>query len=86
MRVSFPEARLVRLGDVAEQLGGEECPVGGLYMGLSAGLSGAVLVSCPDPALFCDLLYHPSLAAGTWEVDWSGISELGILSAAFLSS
>ncbi len=91
MRVSFPEARLVPLGDVAEQLGGEECPVGGLYMGLSARLSGAVLVIMPKPKLLLlhDLLYRREAGScrDLGEVDWSGISELGnILSAAFLNA
>ncbi len=91
MRVSFPEARLVPLGDVTEDLGGDETPVGGLYIGLSGELIGAMLVIMPTPKLLLlhDFLYRrePGSTSGLDGVDWSGISELGnILSAAFINA
>ncbi len=91
IRVSFPESRLVSLAVIAEILGGEEQPIGGIYVGLGGELIGGTLIVLPAWNLlrFHDFLYHKpaGTCASLEEVDLSGISELGnILSASFINS
>ncbi len=91
VRVSFPESQVVRLGEVAELLGGEEQPVGGIYTGLQGELDGAILLVIPDEQLlrFVEVLYgHPEGSLETIsENDLSGLTEMGnILSASFYNA
>jgi chemotaxis protein CheC len=89
IRVSFPESQIITLSDVANNLGGEEVPVGGIYVGLAGELSGGMLIVLPEEHLlkFHEFLYRQQSGTCTSleEVDFSGISELGnILSASFI--
>jgi two-component system chemotaxis sensor kinase CheA len=89
--VSFPESHMVPLTEVADLLGGEEEPVGGIYVGLLKDLVGGILLVLPvaDILKFHELLYRePSSTCTSLEkVDLSGISELGnILAASFLNA
>ncbi|MEE9309289.1 MAG: chemotaxis protein CheW, partial [Spirochaetia bacterium] len=91
VRVSFPESQLVQLGEIADFLGGEEKPVGGLYVGIEGSLEGGILIVMPVENMlkFHDQLYRqtPGTCSSLEEVDMSGISELGnILAASFISA
>jgi chemotaxis protein histidine kinase CheA/chemotaxis protein CheY-P-specific phosphatase CheC len=91
IRVSFPESKLVTIGEVAELLGGEEKATGGIYVGLEGKLAGGILMVLPAENLqrFHDFLYRRPSGSCTAleEVDLSGISELGnVLSASFINA
>jgi len=91
IRISFPESQIVTLREVANNLGGEEAPVGGIYVGLTGELAGGMLIVLPQENLFKfhELLYQQPSGTCTSleEVDLSGISELGnILSASFINA
>jgi two-component system chemotaxis sensor kinase CheA len=57
-RVSFPETKLILLGEVVGALGGEELPVCGVFVGIAGDILGGALLLLPqDTALgFSDLL------------------------------
>lgn len=91
VRVSFPESRLVHLGDVAETMGGEEASVGGIYVEVQGDLQGGILLVLP----FENLLEMNDLVRGrppgtTTElagVDLSAMCEMGnILAASFINT
>jgi len=91
VRVSFPESQIVRLGEIAGFLGGEEQPVGGLYVGIEGNLAGGILIVMPVENMlrFHEQLYRKAVGAcsSIEDVDMSGISELGnILSASFINA
>jgi len=91
VRVSFPETRIVPLGDVATELGGEETPVGGIYIGIKGDIRGGILIVIPADNILhlCDLLYHRESGATKKidETEYSGILETGnILSASFINA
>jgi len=91
VRVSFPETRIVPLGDVAAELGGEENPVGGIYIGIKGDVTGGILIVMPVDNLLqlCDLLFHRESGATKkiGETEYSGILEMGnILSASFINA
>jgi chemotaxis protein CheC len=91
VRVSFPESQLVKLSEVVDLLGGDEMPVGGIFVGVAGGLEGGILIVLPVEGV---LLFHDRMhgrPAGTSssidEVDMSAISEFGnILSASFINA
>jgi two-component system chemotaxis sensor kinase CheA len=91
IRVSFPESVMVSLSEVADMLGGEERPVGGIYVGLTGDLTGAIMLVIPEEQLTTcnDLLHHypggePNEAG---RVDCSALSEMGnILAASFVNA
>lgn len=91
IRVSFPETRIVQLSEVAELLGGEEIPVGGIYVKLKGDIIGGIMFVLPMENLlsFSDLLYHRS-SGSTKELseeELSGLVEMGnILSASFINA
>jgi two-component system chemotaxis sensor kinase CheA len=91
IRVSFPESRLVPLGDVASAMGGEETAVGGVYVAVKGDLAaGFLLVACEASLLALDDLLHGrqrGTARGLAEVDLSALSEMGnILASCFLGA
>jgi two-component system chemotaxis sensor kinase CheA len=89
--VSFPETKLIGIGDVATELGGEEHPVGGLYVEIDGDIKGGVLLVLPSEQVlgFCDVLYQRE-EGSTKEVseeEMSGLTEFGnILSASFINA
>ena len=91
IRVSFPESQIVQLREIADFLGGEEEPVGGIYVGIAGSLEGGILMVMPVENMlrFHDYLYRqaPGTCSSLEEADMSGISELGnLLSAAFIDA
>jgi two-component system chemotaxis sensor kinase CheA len=91
IRVSFPESRLVAIKDIADFMGGEECTVAGMYVGIQGELSAGMLLVIPEANLLMidDLLHgRPrGTTTKTSEVDLSGISEMGnILSSCFINA
>jgi two-component system, chemotaxis family, sensor kinase CheA len=91
IRVSFPESRLIPIGEVAETMGGEEASVGGIYVEVQGDLLGGILAVLP----FVNLLEMDDLVRGrppgtTKElagVDLSAICEMGnILAASFINT
>ncbi len=95
--MSFPESRLVPLGEIAEILGGEEKPVAGVYAAIHGDLTGGILLMLPQENLarLKEMLYRslgggPAAGGGEaapGEEDLSGIGEFGnILAAAFINA
>jgi chemotaxis protein CheC len=89
--VSFPESRLVPIKDVAELLGGEEIPVGGIYVGMAGELTGGILLVLPERNLLAmdDMLHGrpEGTARQVSDLDLSALSELGnILSCCFINA
>jgi two-component system chemotaxis sensor kinase CheA len=90
IRVSFPEVKALKIGEVASALfGEEEKPVGGIYVGIKGEVHGGVLTVLPMQYLlhFSDLLYGRAPGSST-ELDRaevSGLTEMAnILSASFI--
>ena len=91
IRVSFPETRIVNISDVTQELGGEEPPVGGIYVKLKGDVDGGILIVLPMPHVygFSDLLLQrePGTTEKIGEEEVSGLTEMGnILSASFIRS
>ncbi len=91
IRVSFPESRLVPLGEVSELLGGAESAVGGVYVGVSGDLEAGILLVVPLAHLLAldDLLHRrPEGTAGCIEdTDSSALSEAAnLIAAAFVNA
>jgi len=91
IRVSFPETQLVHIGDVGEELGGEELPVGGIYVTVEGDISGGILIVLPMQQVlkFSDLLFRreAGTTAEAGEEEISGLTEMGnILSASFINA
>jgi two-component system chemotaxis sensor kinase CheA len=91
IRVSFPESRVVAIKDVAEIMGGEECTVGGMYVGIQGDISAGILLVIPENNLliFDDLLHGRPAGTTTKveDVDLSGITEMGnILASCFINA
>jgi chemotaxis protein CheC len=90
-RVSFPETKLIPLGEVACALGGEELPVCGVFVGIAGDILGGALLLLPrDTALgFSDMLLGRE-AGSTSQLDEEEISALretgNILAASFTAS
>ena len=91
IRVSFPESRLLPIGEVAEAIGGEENTVGGIFVEVQGDLSGGILLVLPYQNLMeMEDLVH-GRAVGTTQdlasVDLSALCEMGnILSASFINT
>jgi two-component system chemotaxis sensor kinase CheA len=91
IRVSFPESRLIPVGDVAQTMGGEEVSVGGIYIEIQGDLQGGILLVLPLTNLLeMEDLVH-GRAVGTTKdlasVDLSAMCELGnILAASFINT
>jgi two-component system, chemotaxis family, sensor kinase CheA len=91
IRVSFPESRLVPIKDVADQLGGEENAVGGIYVGVKGDLTGGLLLVLPEANLLSmDDLLHGRPEGTTRDpsgLDISALSEMGnILACCFINA
>ena len=91
IRVSFPESRVVAIKDVAEIMGGEECTVGGMYVGIQGDITAGILLVIPEKNLliFDDLLHGKPAGSATRveDVDLSGITEMGnILASCFINA
>jgi chemotaxis protein CheC len=90
-RVSFPETKLILLGEVAGALGGEELPVCGVFVGIAGDILGGALLLLPqDTALgFSDLLLGREAGSTSQlgEEEISALRETGnILAASFTAS
>ena len=91
VRVSFPSVDVVSIGDVAERLGGEESPVGAIYVGMTGDIEGGILTVLPMKSVFqfSDLLLRrkPGTTSEIKEEETSALCEMGnILAAAFINS
>ncbi|HTP59128.1 MAG TPA: chemotaxis protein CheW, partial [Spirochaetia bacterium] len=91
IRVSFPESRLIPIGDVAETMGGEEASVGGIYVEVQGDLQGGILLVLPfDNLLEMEDLVHGRQVGTTRDlatVDLSAMCEMGnILAASFINT
>ncbi|HVO39684.1 MAG TPA: chemotaxis protein CheW [Spirochaetia bacterium] len=91
IRVSFPESRLVPLGDVAETMGGEENTVGGIFVEVQGEISGGILIVLPFENIFeMEDLVHGRPVGTTSDlagVDLSALCEMGnILAASFINT
>ena len=91
IRVSFPESRMVPLGDVAELMGGDEATVGGIYVGVAGDITGGILLVFPEKNLLAvDDILHGRPAGTSSELaqlDLSGLSEVGnILACCFINA
>ncbi len=91
VRVSFPESRVVELADVAQQLGGDELPMAGIYMGLNGDLHGGMLMMLPaaNLAKLHEMLHHTPAGscASLDDVDMSAIQEAAnIVSSSFINA
>jgi len=91
IRVSFPESRLIPIGDVAETMGGEEASVGGIYVEVQGDLQGGILLVLPfDNLLEMEDLVHGRQVGTTTDlasVDLSAMCEMGnILAASFINT
>ena len=91
IRVSFPESRMVPLGDVAELIGGDEATVGGIYVGVAGDITGGILLVFPEKNLLAiDDILHGRPAGTSSELaqlDLSGLSEVGnILACCFINA
>jgi chemotaxis protein CheC len=87
-RVSFPETKLIALGEVATALGGEELPVCGVFVPINGDVQGGALLLLPqENALsFSDLLLGREAGTTTAldEEEISALRETGnILTASF---
>jgi chemotaxis protein CheY-P-specific phosphatase CheC/chemotaxis signal transduction protein len=90
-RVSFPETKLIPLGEVACALGGEELAVCGVFVGIAGDILGGALLLLPqDTALgFSDMLLGraPGSTSQLGEEEISALRETGnILAASFTAS
>jgi two-component system, chemotaxis family, sensor kinase CheA len=91
IRVSFPESRLVPLGEVSELLGGAESAVGGVYVGVTGDLEAGILLVVPLTHLLAldDLLHHrpEGTARRIEDTDTSALSEAAnLIAAAFVNA
>ncbi len=87
-RVSFPETKLIVLGEVATALGGEELPVCGVFVPISGDIQGGALLLLPqqNALSFSDLLLgrEPGATSELGEEEISALRETGnILTASF---
>jgi len=80
-RVSFPETKVVPIGDVADALGGEETPVGGIYVSMKNDIRGGILLVLPLDHIchLSDLLYgrRPGDTKTITDQELSGLMEMG---------
>lgn len=91
IQVSFPESRMVPLGDVAELMGGDEATVGGIYVGVGGDITGGILLVFPEKNLLAidDMLHgRPAgTSSALAQLDLSGLSEAGnILACCFINA
>ncbi len=91
VRVSFPDTRLIPLTSIGDELGGEEKPVAGIYVGIEGDIEGGMLIVLPvEQALgFSDMLFRrePGTTKEISEDEKSALSEMSnILSASFINS
>ncbi len=91
IRVSFPESRLIPIGQVGETMGGDEASVGGIYIEVQGDLRGGILLVLPfNNLLEMEDLVHGRPVGTTTElsnVDLSAMCEMGnILSASFINT
>ncbi len=89
IRVSFPETKIVKINNVAEELGGEEAPIGGIFVKIKGDISGGILLVLPmeQVFVFSDLIFQrePGTTKEITEDEMSGLIEMGnILSASFI--
>ncbi|HUI71534.1 MAG TPA: chemotaxis protein CheW [Spirochaetia bacterium] len=91
IQVSFPESRMVPIGEVADLMGGDEAPVGGIYVGVGGDITGGILLVFPQKNLLAiDDVLHGRPAGTSSEpaqLDLSGLSEVGnILACCFINA
>jgi chemotaxis protein histidine kinase CheA/chemotaxis protein CheY-P-specific phosphatase CheC len=91
VRVSFPETKIVKLTQVGDLLGGDELPVGGIFVPLHGDINGAMLMVLPVEQLlhFSDMIMRKEQGTTTEvnEQEASCLMEMGnILTASFINS
>ena len=91
IRVSFPETRVINISQAGDELGGDENPVGGIFVPLRGGIRGAMLMVLPEKELleFSDLIMRrkPGTTTRITEEESSGLMEMGnILTASFINA
>jgi chemotaxis protein histidine kinase CheA/chemotaxis protein CheY-P-specific phosphatase CheC len=91
IRVSFPETKVVPIGELAGYFGGQETAIGGIYVPLKNELNGGILLVLPADHLYqlCDVLYgrDAGITKTIADQDISGLLEMGnILSASFINA
>ncbi len=91
VRVGFPESHLVKISEIADSLGGEEAQIAGIYVGVTGGLRGGILISIPAEQLPVVHSYlhgdGGKIGAGGDPLDMSAIGEFGnLLSASFINA
>ncbi len=91
VRVSFPDTRLISITEIGQELGGEEKPVSGIYVGIEGDIDGGMLIVLPmEQALyFSDLLFRrePGTTEELGDDEKSALAEMtNILSASFINS
>jgi two-component system chemotaxis sensor kinase CheA len=91
IRVSFPETRVINISQAGDELGGDENPVGGIFVPLHGDIRGAMLMVLPEKELleFSDLIMRrkPGTTTRITEEESSGLMEMGnILTASFINA
>jgi two-component system chemotaxis sensor kinase CheA len=91
IRVSFPEFKIMPIGEVAAALGGEEIPAGGIFVEIEGDIAGGTLLVLPDSYLkqLSDLLLarETGTTKEVGEEEASALKETGnILSASFIGA
>ncbi|UCF97560.1 MAG: chemotaxis protein CheW [Spirochaetaceae bacterium] len=91
IRVGFPESKIVPIGDVAAALGGEEIPVGGIFVEIEGDIKGGTLMVLPESYMrqFGDLLLgrEAGMTTEIGDEERSALKETGnILSASFVGA
>ncbi|MFW6180223.1 MAG: chemotaxis protein CheW [Spirochaetota bacterium] len=91
IRVSFPETRVINISQAGDELGGDETPVGGIFVPLHGDIRGAMLMVLPEKELlaFSDLIMRrePGTTTQITEEESSGLMEMGnILTASFINA
>jgi chemotaxis protein CheC len=89
--VGFPESELVNLPEIADIIGGEEAQVAGIYVGVTGGILGGVLISIPVEQLPSIHSYLHGRRGNIDDIegtiDMSAIAEFGnLLSASFINA
>jgi two-component system chemotaxis sensor kinase CheA len=91
IRVSFPETKVVQIGELAGYFGGQETAIGGIYVPLKDELTGGILLVLPVDHVYqlCDVLYgrETGTTRSVADQEISGLVEMGnILSASFINA
>jgi len=91
IRVSFPDTKIIKLSEVSTELGGDEEPVGGIYIPIHEDLTFGILIVLPMNQVFNfrDMLFQIKSDSNKelTEEETSALLEVGnILSASFINT